>query len=104
MHLYRPRASVSAFVADGIVQDWDAAGRAVEHALTDRMRLDSLDEYPLLATEPAWNPKENKEKMVELAFETWKAPAFYAVDKAVMSACVSGFRLLLGQPRPLGSC
>ncbi|GAA5996601.1 actin family protein [Rhodotorula paludigena] len=90
VHLYRPRASVSTFVADGIVHDWDAAGRAVEHALTDRMRLDTLDEYPLLATEPAWNPKENKEKMVELAFETWKAPAFYAVDKAVMSAFAAG--------------
>lgn len=42
-----------------------------------------------MATEPSWNTKDNKEKMVELAFETWQTPAYYAVDKAVMSACVS---------------
>lgn len=88
VHLYRPHATISNFVQDGIVSDWDAAARAVEHAFQDRLRIKSLDEFPLLSTEPSWNTKENKEKMVELAFETWQAPAYYAVDKAVMSAYV----------------
>ncbi|GAA5856974.1 hypothetical protein JCM9279_000519 [Rhodotorula babjevae] len=90
IHLYRPRATISNFVQDGIVSDWDAAGRAVDHAFKDRLRIKSLDEFPLLSTEPSWNTKENKEKMVELAFETWQAPAYYAVDKAVMSAFAAG--------------
>ena len=87
-HLYRPHAAVHNFVQDGIVADWDAASRAVEHAFAQRLRLDSLEEYPLLATEASWNPKENKELLCELAFEKWNAPAYYAVDKAVMSASV----------------
>ncbi|BGP16247.1 hypothetical protein JCM10213_007688 [Rhodosporidiobolus nylandii] len=90
IHLYRPHATVHTFVQDGIVTDWDAAGRAVEHALTDRMRLKTLEEFPLLATEASWNTKENKEKMCEMAFEKWSAPAYYAVDKAVMSAFAAG--------------
>ncbi|GAA6040943.1 hypothetical protein JCM8097_003200 [Rhodosporidiobolus ruineniae] len=90
IHLYRPNATVSSFMSDGIVTDWDAAGRAVEHAFTDRMRLKSLEEQPFLATETSWNSKENKEKMAELAFEKWQAPAYYAVDKAVMSAFAAG--------------
>lgn len=86
VHLYRPHATVSSFVADQIVTDWDGAGRALEHAFQDRMRVKTLEEFPLMATEPSWNTKENKEKMCELAFETWQTPAFYSVDKAVMSA------------------
>lgn len=86
VHLYRPHATVSSFVADQIVTDWDAAGRALEHAFQDRMRVKTLEEFPLMATEPSWNTKENKEKMCELAFETWQTPAFYSVDKAVMIA------------------
>ncbi|GAA5864554.1 hypothetical protein JCM8547_005578 [Rhodosporidiobolus lusitaniae] len=90
IHLYRPNASVHSFISDGIVTDWDAASRAIEHAFTDRMRLSSLEEYPFLSTEASWNTKENKEKMCEIAFEKWGAPAYYAVDKAVMSAFAAG--------------
>ncbi|GAA5939032.1 actin family protein [Sporobolomyces koalae] len=89
-HLYRPHATIDTFVTDGIVTDWNAAERALDHAFADRMRLASLEDYPLLATEPSWNPKENREKMCELAFEKWNAPAYYAVDKAVMSSFASG--------------
>ncbi|GEM09731.1 actin-related protein Arp4p [Rhodotorula toruloides] len=90
VHFYRPHAIVSSFVADGIVTDWNAAGRALEHAFQDRMRVKTLEEFPLMASEPSWNTKENKEKMCELAFETWQTPAFYSVDKAVMSAFAAG--------------
>lgn len=70
---------------DSIVEDWDAAERLVEHAFKSEMRLNSLDEHPLLTTEPAWNPKSNRERMIELAFEGWDVPAFYSVDRAVLS-------------------
>lgn len=70
---------------DGIVQDWDAAERLIEHTFKNEMRLDNLAEHPLLATEPAWNSKANRERMIELAFEGWDVPAFYSVDRAVLS-------------------
>jgi len=54
------------------------------------MRLDQLEENPLLVTEAAWNPQANKEKMIELAFETWNTPAYYTVDKAVLASFAAG--------------
>ena len=50
------------------------------------MRLNTLEDHPLLVTEPSWNTNENREKMCELAFEKWNAPAYYAVDRSVMSS------------------
>lgn len=45
-------------------------------------------EHPLLCTEPAWNTVENREKMMELAFEKFEFPAFYLAKDAVMTAYV----------------
>lgn len=43
-------------------------------------------DHPLLCTEPAWNTTENREKLAELAFETFDFPAFYLAKDAVMTA------------------
>ena len=89
LHLYRPRAVQANFISDGLVTDWDALERNLDYAFRDRLRLPTLADYPLLVTEPSWNPKQHREKMCELAFEKWDVPAYYAVDKAVMSAFAS---------------
>lgn len=91
--VYRPQQSVLNPLRDSIVEDWDAAERLIEHALKDGLRLPSLEEHPLLVTEPAWNSKENRERMIELAFEGWNAPAYYAADRAVLTRCVSHWLL-----------
>jgi actin-related protein 4 len=45
-----------------------------------------LSENPLLVTEPSWITKEGKERMIEIAMEQWNCPAYYAVDKAVLTS------------------
>ncbi|KAI5476330.1 actin-related protein Arp4p [Pseudohyphozyma bogoriensis] len=90
VHLYRPSAIHSSPITDGLITDWDAISRVLEHAFKDRLRLPTLEDYPLLVTEPSWNTKENREKMIEEVFEKWDAPAYYAVDRAVMTAFASG--------------
>ncbi|KAJ9557503.1 hypothetical protein OSB04_012117 [Centaurea solstitialis] len=42
-------------------------------------------QHVLLFTEPPLNPKAEREKMVELLFETFKVPAIYIAPKAVLS-------------------
>lgn len=70
--------------------DWDALSRTLKHAFTTTLRLPNLADYPLLVTEPSWNTKEAREKMMECAFEEWDTPAYYSVDKSVMTGFASG--------------
>jgi actin-like protein 6A len=72
----------------GVVEDWDAFEEIWKSAFHQRLRIDPT-EHPLLCTEPAWNPTEKREKLAELAFETFNFPAFYVAKDAVMSALVS---------------
>lgn len=45
-----------------------------------------LEEYPLLMSEPAWNPVKNREKSIEIALESWGAPAFWTARSGVLAA------------------
>lgn len=51
-------------------------------------------QFPVLMTEPSWNPKEIQEKMAAMMFETFNVPAFYRSSHEVAtlspSASVSG--------------
>jgi actin-related protein len=55
-----------------------------------QMRLGSLEEHPLLISEPSWQSKENRERWTELAFEGYGCPAFYSVDKNVLTSFALG--------------
>lgn len=87
--VYRPYQSVLNPLRDSTIEDWDAAERLIEHSLKEGLHLQSLEDHPLLVTEPAWNSKENRERMIELAFEGWNTPAYYAADRAVLSRSVT---------------
>lgn len=102
---------------DITVNDWDAAARLWEYAITSRLtghkqtsplrnglnndpkedgddvKMEDVEEEekpltesPLLMTEPGWNPVKNREKMVELAMESWGTPAFYLGRSGVLAA------------------
>lgn len=45
-------------------------------------------EHPILLTEPAWNTPANRERMAEIMFEEFDAPAFYIANTGVLNACV----------------
>ena len=47
-------------------------------------------EHPVLMTEASFNPKEKREKMTQIIFEQFQAPAFYVANQAVLSLYSSG--------------
>lgn len=71
-----------------------------------QLRLDSLEEHPVLISESTWQSKENRERLLELAFEGWGAPAYYTVDKNVLTAFSvgKGTAMVLDVGEEVSSC
>ncbi|KAJ1561096.1 Actin-like 6A [Nowakowskiella sp. JEL0078] len=73
----------------GLIEDWDAFESILDYSYANKLRL-YPDEHPLLISESSWNTKEGREKLAEIAFETYKVPALYLSRSAVLSAFASG--------------
>lgn len=74
---------------DGLVSDWDASQRLWEYCFNDVLAAD-MKEHPLLMTEQLWNTDSNRQKAMEIAFETLDVPAFYIVKRPACSIFASG--------------
>ncbi|XP_003414802.1 actin-related protein T2-like [Loxodonta africana] len=86
LHLHYP-------IERGLVSGWDDVEKLWHHLFECELSVKPSD-HPVLMTEPSWNPREIREKMAEVMFETFNAPAFYLCNQAVLSlyasACVTG--------------
>ena len=73
----------------GIVTNWDDMEKIWHYTFHNELRVDPA-EHPVLHTETPTNPKANREKMIEIMFETFYIPAFYVSNQAVLSLYASG--------------
>lgn len=76
-------------VEHGIIKSWPAMEKIWHYTFYTDMRIDP-SEHPILLTEPPMNPRTNREKMAEIMFETFNAPAIYVAMQAVLSLYASG--------------
>jgi actin-related protein 4 len=113
--IHLPRADLeirNPYNSDGIVEDWETATKLWEYTITSRLTKDEngdtnmdegmeqleeqekpLQEFPLLMSEPAWNPAKERQKTIEIAMEDWGVPAFFLAKNGQLAAYVVVYTL-----------
>ncbi|XP_078525053.1 actin-like protein 9 [Lissotriton helveticus] len=72
-------------VRHGIIIDWDAVETLWRHIFYHDLRA-SPEEHAILLSDPPLCPTTNREKMVELLFESLGCPGMYIAYQSVLSA------------------
>lgn len=72
----------------GIVLNWDDM-ESIWTYTYDQLRVESQD-FPALLTEAPLNPKYNRERMLQIMFETFEVPCLYIAVQAVMALYSTG--------------
>ena len=75
-------------IENGVITDWDDMGKVWDYTFNN-LGIAS-EEHPILMTEPPNNPKRNRERMIQIMFETYNTPLFYTHMPAVLALAASG--------------
>ena len=77
----------------GIVVDWEHMHDVWHHCFySESMRHTTPQKQPVLVSEAVLNPKQCRENMTSLCFETLRCPAFFIASQEVLSMYSAGRR------------
>merc|ERR1719262_1891449 len=77
-------------ISHGIVESWEDMEKVWHHTFYNELRVTPSECTGILLTEAPRNPKANREKMVEIMFETFEVQNTYVAIQAVMSLYAAG--------------
>ncbi|XP_036315366.1 actin-like protein 9 [Pipistrellus kuhlii] len=87
--LARPQLTLVKPIRNGILVDWLAAEFIWRHLLEHDLGIATQD-HPLLFSDQPFSPLTNREKLVEVAFESLCSPAMYVASQPVLSVYAHG--------------
>eukprot|EP01147_Barroeca_monosierra_P004733 gene4733-8650_t len=73
----------------GIITDWDGMEKLWYNAFYDELHV-ATENHPIFLTDSLLNPKDCREKIVEIMFESFHAPAICIAPQSVLSLYASG--------------
>lgn len=76
-------------ISHGQVTDWDDMIKIWHHCFYNELRSEPK-QFNVLLTEAPKNPKQNRERMCQIMFETFEVKGFYVQIQAVLALYSSG--------------
>ena len=76
-------------IEQGVVNNWDEMEKIWGHVFFNELKVDS-SEHNVMLTEAAMRPKQNKEKMAQIMFETFNVPGLYIALPALLNIYGAG--------------
>mmetsp|Transcript_15128 Transcript_15128/g.43703 ORF Transcript_15128/g.43703 Transcript_15128/m.43703 type:complete len:419 (-) Transcript_15128:193-1449(-) len=83
------KLSVHYPLENGIIENFEHMERLWEYAFLDKLNVNP-QRHPVLLTEPPYNPKPNREKMVEIMFEAFEVPMLNISIQGVLALFEAG--------------
>ena len=71
-------------IENAVVNNWDDMEKIWGDIFTNELRI-TPEEHNVMLTEATMNPKENREKMAQIMFETFNVPGLYIAKQPVLS-------------------
>ncbi|XP_074834677.1 actin-like protein 9 [Carettochelys insculpta] len=87
--LLQPDVEIIQPVRNGVIIDWEAAEVLWRHMFYHDLKVPP-EEHALLMSDPPLSPTTNREKMVEVVFESLNSPGMYIAYHSVLSVYAHG--------------
>lgn len=75
---------------NGIVRNWDDMYHLWDYTFYNKLGIRNCKDHKILLTEPAMNPKKNREMMCQVMFERYGFNGVYVAIQAVLTLYAQG--------------